>query len=154
MKLMLTLALSLSLMGCATFKMRPTPGFVQLEDQEEYDYRSANAEGVVIAVRAMPNRPSGGLAFWTAAIDMRLRREGYTAREALAVRTDQGMQGRQIRYERVEQGVTYHYWMTVFVKPGGFMSKSRVFTIEAGGDDQTFPPATRTIERTIRAFRV
>lgn len=154
---LLTLALALSLgaaaTGCATFKMRPVHGFVELEDQEEYDYRSANADGVVIAVRAMPNRPAGGLAFWTAAIDTRLRREGYVARQAVPVRTDQGLHGRQIRYERVEQGVTYHYWMTVFVKPGGFLSKSRVFTIEAGGDDQTFPPAIPAVERTIHAFR-
>jgi len=140
--------------GCATFKMRPVHGFVELEDQQEYDYRSANADGVVIAVRAMPNRPAGGLAFWTAAIDTRLRRQGYEARQALDVQTDQGLQGRQIRYERVEQGVTYHYWMTVFVKPGAFLSKSRVFTIEAGGDDQTFPPAARAVERTIRGLRV
>ena len=140
--------------GCATFKMRPIHGFVELEDQEEYDYRSANADGVVIAVRAMPNRPSGGLAFWTAAIDTRLRRQGYDPRQALSVRTRQGLQGRQIRTVRVEQGVQYHYWVTVFVKPGGFMSKSRVFTIEAGGDEQTFPPAQRAVERTIRDFRV
>ena len=139
--------------GCATFKMRPVQGFVRLEDQEEYDYRSANADGVVIAVRAMPNRPAGGLAFWTAAIDTRLRRQGYDPHEAVNVRTDQGLHGRQIRYVRVEQGVQYHYWLTVFVTPGGFLSKSRVFTIEAGGDDQTFPPAQRAVEQTIRDFR-
>ena len=140
--------------GCATFKMRPVHGFVELEDQEEYDYRSANADGVVIAVRAMPNQPSGGLSFWTASIDTRLRRQGYAARQALDVRTEQGLRGRQIRYERVEQGVTYHYWLTVFVKSGGFLSKSRVFTVEAGGDDQTFPPAQRAVERAIRGLRV
>lgn len=154
--LTLTLALMLgaTATGCATFKMRPVHGFVELEDQEEYDYRSANADGVVIAVRAMPNRPAGGLAFWTAAIDARLRREGYAARASVPVRTAQGLQGRQIRYEREEQGVTYHYWLTVFVKQGGFLSKSRVFTIEAGGDDQTFPPAMQAVERTIHDFRV
>lgn len=147
------LALGTVMTGCATFKMRPVHGFVELEDQEEYDYRSANADGVVIAVRAMPNRPAGGLAFWTAAIDGRLRRQGYAARQIVPVRTEQGLRGRQIRYERVEQGVTYHYWLTVFVKPGGFLSTSRVFTIEAGGDDQTFPPAIQAVERTIRSFR-
>ena len=153
MKIIALCALALVADGCATFRMRTASGFVELDDQEEYDYRSANADGVVIGVRAMPNYPRGGLGFWTASIDARLRRQGYQATRSSWVETAAGLRGRQMRYERVESGVTYHYWVTVFVRDGALLRKSRVFCIEAAGDDQTFPPAIPALQRTIRAFR-
>ncbi|MBI2897350.1 MAG: hypothetical protein HYY06_27580 [Deltaproteobacteria bacterium] len=139
--------------SCASFHLRTATGFVELEDQDDYDLRATSAEGVVVSVRKMPNRPRGSLAFWTGAVDERLQREGYAPVSLRAVRTESGLAGRQIRYERVRSGVTYHYWVTVFVTEGGFLSRSRVFLVEAGGDQFTFPQAERDVERTIRSFR-
>lgn len=139
--------------SCASFQLRTASGFVELEDQDDYDLRAASAEGVVVAVRKMPNRPRGSLTFWTRAVDERLQREGYAPESSRAIRTTSGLRGQQIRYTRVSSGVTYHYWVTVFVTDGAFLSPSRVFLVEAAGDQFTFPPAQRDVERTIRSFR-
>lgn len=139
--------------SCASFHLRTATGFVELEDQDDYDLRAASADGVVVAVRKMPNRPHGSLTFWTRAVDERLQREGYSPASGRTIRTTSGLVGRQVRYTRVSAGVTYHYWITVFVTDGAFLSPSRVFLVEAGGDQFTFPPAQREVERTIRSFR-
>jgi hypothetical protein len=125
----------LLLVACAACGPRVTmatpPGFAVLKDQQEYLYRAATADGVALAVRAERNEPHGNLAFWAKALDHQLRRIGYTPDGPAAdVRTTGGLPGREARYTRTENGRKYRFWLAVFV------TDSRVWVVEAGGDDE------------------
>jgi hypothetical protein len=140
---------TLSLTGCGTGLSMATPnGFAELEDQQSYDYRATNAEGVVIAVRREDNDPAGDLAFWSGALDAHLRRAGYRAVEAKPVEAVGGMQGKQLRYTIERSGREHVFWLTVFV------TESEVITIEAGGDVAFFGGVEKSVTRAIASLNV
>ena len=68
---------------------------------------------------------------------------------ARAVQTQQGMRGVQIRYLRAVGGRPHRYWATLFVRPGGFLRRAKIYIVEAGGDAETFDRAAPQVERTI-----
>jgi hypothetical protein len=145
---LLALALAATAAGCGPgFGLKTPDGFVELEDQKEYDYRATTAQGVVLAVRSEPNRPKGNLAFWTDAIDLKLRAMGYEAVEAKDVKTKSGATGKQLRYKRALYDRPHTFWLTVFVTPGD------VYVIEAGGDTRDFDKAKDTILAAIEGFK-
>lgn len=120
--------------GCGpSVALQTPPGFAVLPKQTEYLYRAANADGVVLAVRAEDNKPTGNLDFWSEALDRQLLNVGYKADgKAEDVKSASGIPGRRMKYTRENQGRTYRYWMTVFV------TDTRVFCVEAGGDQDRF----------------
>ena len=125
----------LLLVACAACGPRATiqtpAGFAVLQDQEEYVYRAATADGVALSVRAEKNEPRGNLDFWSAALDHQLRRVGYTPDgPAAEVHTSGGLTGREARYTRSENGRKYRFWIAVFV------TDRRVWVVEAGGDEE------------------
>jgi hypothetical protein len=127
----------LLLLACAACGPRATvqtpPGFAVLDDQKEYVYRAASADGVVVAVRAEKNEPKGNLDFWAEALDQKLRHGGYVPEgPPAAVRTAAGLPGREARYTHVQGGHKYRFWFAVFV------TESRVWVVEAGGDEEGF----------------
>ena len=73
----LALAL-LALAGCGRpFTPATPPGFVDLGDNyPDGEYRATTADGAVIGVRAYDNEPRGELAFWTRALENRMRESG------------------------------------------------------------------------------
>ena len=144
--LALTLAASAALASatCGPSVAMQTPdGFVELEDQEDYDYRATTAQGVVIGVRAQPNQPRGSLDFWVDAIDLKLRGQGYSAEGKSEVKTANGVPGRQIRYAFTYDGRPHTFWLTVFV------TGSAVYCIEAGGDARSFEKVKDAVSRGI-----
>jgi len=134
--------------GCGPgFGVKTPDGFVELDDQEEYAYRATSAEGVVLGVRAEPNRPKGNLGFWTNALDLKLRRIGYEAVDAKEVKTKSGATGKQIRYKRMIYDRPHTYWMTVFV------TDADVFVVEVGGDAREFDKSKDAITSAIESFK-
>lgn len=134
--------------------MNTPAGFARLDDQDDYDYRSVSADGVVVAVRALHNRPQAGLAFWSRAVDERLRSQGYTPVGAPTdVQSADGVAGRQFAYGRVIDGRAHGYSVTVFVTDGGFLRAARVYVLEAGGDREVFDRATAAVQAVVRTFR-
>ena len=121
-----------------------------VEDQKEYDYRATSAEGVVLGVRAEKNEPRGNIDFWADALDRQLRRGGYVAEgEVKEVRTASGLNGRELKYTRVENGRKYRFWMTVFV------TEKRVWVVEAGGDADRFKEKTQlAVQRAIESLGI
>lgn len=135
MKLMMLSALvALSSAACAPRASITAPaGFAVLEDQKEYVYRAATADGVVIAVRAEKHDPHGSLDFWAEVLDSQLRRNGYALEGAASdVRASGGLPGKLTRYTRTDGGRKYRFWTAVFV------TADRVWVVEAGGDDARF----------------
>ncbi len=139
---------ALAMAGCHSGAQLQAPdGFAQLDGQKSYDWRAASAQGVVLAVRTEPNEPRANVDFWADAIDVRLRRQGYTAEARKDVKSANGSDGKQLRYSRVEDGRTYRYWLTVFV------NNDRVYVVEAGGDRDSFDPAEKLVERAVLTVR-
>lgn len=137
------------LAGCGSGLNVATPdGFAELEDQEAYDYRATNAEGVVLAVRREDNKPFGDLSFWSGALDAHLRRSGYTAVEAKPVEAPDGLKGTQLRYNIERSGRTHAFWLTVFV------TADEVITIEAGGDVAFFEGVEKSVTQAIATLHV
>ncbi len=148
--LILTVALGASAGGCASFHMTTPAGFAELDDNDDFDYRATNAEGVVVAVRSERNRLRGNLEFWSRAVDERLRSQGYVPEaEPRPVQNSSGLRGVQLRYARDYAGRPLRYWVTVFVRDSGFLRPSRVFVVEAGGDREVFERAVPAVERAI-----
>ena len=123
-------------------------GFAELEKQKRYEYRAANAQGVVLAVRREANEPRGDLAFWSGAVDAQLRRAGYTALSANEVETATGVTGRQIRYKIVRHNREHAFWVSVFVL------ENAVITVEVGGDHAFFDQLEKPIEAAIQSLRL
>lgn len=139
---------ALCVAGChPSAQLQAPDGFAQLEGQKSYEWRAASAQGVVLAVRTEANEPRANVDFWTDAIDLRLRRQGYAAEARKDVKSSNGADGKQLRYSRVEDGRTYRYWLTVFV------TSDRVYVVEAGGDKDSFDPAEKTVERAVLTVR-
>jgi hypothetical protein len=146
---MLVLAATTSLVGCGSGLQMATPdGFAELEDQEKYDYRATNSEGVVLAVRREDNNPSGDLAFWSGALDAHLLRAGYKAVSAKPVEAPDGLKGTQLRYSIERNGREHAFWLTVFV------TDTEVITIEAGGDIAFFDGVEKSVTQAITTLRV
>jgi hypothetical protein len=104
--------------ACTNFTAATPPGFVELDDQELYDYRATSADGIVIGVRELDNDPEGGLDFWARAVENQLRnRGGYALIETRAVKSKDGVTGKQFRFGHDESGTPHLYYLTVFVTP-------------------------------------
>ena len=147
-RLLLCMTIAASLMGCARgFEIATPDGFAELDD-ERYDYRATNAEGVVLGVRKKANEPQGDLTFWSGAVDAHLRRQGYAAVKHVDLESASGIRGKQLRYERHLGGRAHAYWITVFV------TDASVITVEAGGDEAFFEGKKTAVEKAIRSLAI
>lgn len=147
---MILLACVLS--GCATFSMDTPGAFIELEEEySSYGYRSASADGVVVAVRDLENERRGTLEFWSEAIRNRMREgQGYALLEESDVQARGGLRGKQMRFGRDANGTSYIYWVTVFARTEG--RKPRLWIIEAGGETELFEPRQQDVEAIIASF--
>ena len=145
----LTLALAaLALGGCATTSLQTPAGFAAQPDDDHYEYRASDGEGVVLAVRREKNQPRGDLRFWTSALDVKLRQAGYQALSLEEVASADGIEGRQIRYALSFEGRELSFWVTLFV------TSKRVVIVEAGGDSELFDAKTEAVEQAIASLTV
>jgi hypothetical protein len=138
------LAASLLATACGpSVALQTPPGFAVLPKQTEYLYRAASADGVVLAVRVEDNKPTGNLDFWSDVLDRQLQQVTYKPDgKPEDVKSASGIPGRRMKYTRENQGRTFRYWVTVFV------TESRVFFVEAGGDQDRFKgKALETIQK-------
>lgn len=140
------LALALTTAACSKASLVTPPQFAAV-DGSDYDFRATTAQGIVIAARTEKNKPEANLGFWTRAVDLRMKRDGYTAYAEKPFKTDAGLEGTQLRYTHKDAGRTMRYWLTVFA------TESKVYLVEAGGDEEDFAPAEAEIERAIRSLR-
>jgi hypothetical protein len=114
--------------ACTNFTAVTPRGFVELDDQELYDYRATSADGLVVGVRELDNDPRGELGFWARAIENQLRdRGGYALLETRAVKSKDRIVGRQFRFGHDEGKTPHLYYLTVFV------TRKTIQIVEIGG---------------------
>lgn len=134
--------------GCGnSFEAMTPPGFVELEDQEAYDYRATNADGLVLAVREIDHEPKGEMAFWTRAIENRMRqRGGYALIGTKDVKSKNGLDGKQLRFGHDESGTPHLYYVTVFI------TDDHIFLVEAGGTKELMNKHSTDVDTAVSNF--
>jgi hypothetical protein len=140
----------LPLLGCGHHFETTTPaGFVELEDQEAYEYRATTADGLVIAVREIDHEPKGETAFWVRAIENRMRqRGGYALLGTRDVKSKSGLDGKQLKFGHDESGKPHLYTVTLFV------TESHIFLLEAGGTKELMESGSAGLDQFVEGFRV
>jgi hypothetical protein len=154
-----TLAVTAALLSNASLQVgcgRPyepaTPsGFVDLGedryDQDTHEYRASTADGVVLGVRAYDNDPEVDLTLVGRALENRLRLgQGYALLEKKEVSARDGTKGVQLRFGHDEGSGPHLYLVTVFI------TKDRVFVLEAGGKRELFEKAQASIDWSVKNF--
>lgn len=145
-KLVSLLLLSL-LVGCHHHTLHAPSDFVVLEESPPYATRAVSAQGVVIGVREIDNDPRANAAFWLSAVRTQLLEgRGYALLAAKDVRASSGQPGKQLRLGREQNGEQYLYWLTVFV------TKQRLYLVEAGARRDRFEEAQPEIERSLASL--
>ncbi len=132
--------------GCGPSPEAKVPeGFARVEAGDEFAFRTANSDGVVVGVRAVDNDPAGDLTFWSSALTKRLERRGYAEEgKARAVESKDGQRGMLHTFKTDAGGRTHLYWLGVYV------TEDDVFVVEATGDAEVLDATTRAkVEATI-----
>jgi hypothetical protein len=144
-----TLLFALALTGCGhSFEAATPPGFVELDDQHDYDYRATTADGLVIAVREIDNDPKGAMEFWTRAIENTMRqRGGYALLGTHDVKDKNGLAGKQLRFGHDENGTPHLYYVTVF------LTDKTIFLLEAGGTKELVEKHATEIAYAVENFQ-
>jgi hypothetical protein len=133
--------------GCTTFRASTPAGFVELADQERYEYRATTHDGVVLSVRSLDNDPRGDEAFWTRAVELRLRHQGgYALLDNRAVSAQHGLTGRQLRFGHDEGARPHLYQVTLFV------THKRIYLLEAGGSRDAVQRESAKLEAFVAKF--
>jgi hypothetical protein len=150
--LMLVIAATMALAASACgrpFDVKTAPGFVELENQHEFDYRATTPEGVVVGVRVVEDEKRGDLAFWTQAVTLQMRdASGYALLDSADVTSGDGTKGRLLKFGHDEDDKPYVYWVSIFP------AQSRLFLVEAGGQKELFERARANVESTMKSVRV
>ena len=140
------------IVGCGKpFKVQTAPGFVELENQEtwEYQYRATSPEGVVFAVKTIDvAEDKADLDFWTKAVTLQLRDvQGYALLDSKDITSLDGTKGKTLRFGHDEDGKPFDYWLTLYI------AQSRLFLVEAGGAKdhfQRFQPSVEWMEKSVK----
>jgi len=149
--LMLSLAAasSLATAGCGrSFVPATPPGFVDLGDTyPEGEYRATTADGAVIGIRAFDNDPKGELAFWSRALENRMRETGgYALLKKSAVTSRDGLVGTELDFGHDEGRTPHLYRIALFV------TDKKIFVIEAGGAKPEMERQASQIDWAIKGF--
>ncbi len=133
--------------GGATFQ---TPNkFAKLEQNERYEQRATNPQGVVVAVRKIKLAEPASLSFWSEAVTQRLRGgEGYALLGEKDVKAKSGHDGKLLYFGRDQNGHTFDYWVAIFP------DHKRLYLLEAGGRRDRFESAKAEVERAISSLSI
>lgn len=131
--------------GGASFQ---TPNkFAKLEDNQRYEQRATNPQGVVVAVRKIKLVEPASIAFWSEAVTQRLRGgQGYALIGEKDVKAKSGHSGKLMYFGRDQNGHTFDYWVAVFP------DHKKLYVLEAGGRRDRFEQAKGEVERAIASL--
>jgi hypothetical protein len=150
MKRILIAAL-LVLAGCKAVTVRAAPGFVELADDPNYDFRAVAPEGVAVAARVvkLSDRDPMDVAFWERSVGLRMRElDGYALLGAKDVVGADAVPGRELTFGHDEDGKPYVYRIRVFVVG------KKLLVVEAGGSREQMDRFAAGVESMLAAVKV
>jgi hypothetical protein len=104
-----------------------TPWYLRFTSGDEYPYRSASADGIVLGIRHFENDPSGTLPYWTEALKRRLEARGhYELVSSEDVKNDEGVPGKRLVFAH-RAAAPQAYRITLY------LHDDTLFLVEAGG---------------------
>lgn len=140
---------ALLLAACTNFTAITPKGFVELDEQDLYDYRATTADGLVIGVRELDNEPQGELDFWARAIENQLRNNGgYALLETREIKSKDGVTGKQFRFGHDEGKTPHLYYVAVFVTP------DTIQLVEIGGTKELVTKHAAEVDYAVANFSV
>lgn len=141
---------SLAAAGCGrSFVAATPPGFVDLGDgYPDGEYRATTADGAVLGVRAFDNEPKGELAFWSRALENRMRETGgYALLEKRSITSRGGLVGSELVFGH-DEGSTPHLYRVVL-----FVTDKKIFVLEAGGAKAEMDRQAAQIDWAFKGFQ-
>jgi hypothetical protein len=148
--LCLAVAASLAAAGCGrSFVPATPPGFVDLGDNyPDGEYRATTADGAVLGIRAFDNEPKGELAFWSRALENRMRENGgYALLAKRSVTSSGGLVGAGLDFGH-DEGSTPHLYRVVL-----FVTDKKIFVLEAGGAKAEMDRQATQIDWAFKGFQ-
>jgi hypothetical protein len=144
------IGLVLSLAACGRpFKVETAPGFVELENQTDYAYRSTTPEGVVFGIRVVEDEKRGDLGFWTRALTLQMHDvSGYALLGTEDVKALDGTPGKLLKFGHDEDNKPYSYWLAIY------MAQDRLFLVEAGGTKEQTDRLRPQVEWMLKSVKV
>lgn len=146
----LLLVSALSATACGKpFDVKTASGFVELENQADYAYRSTTPEGVVFGIRVVPDEKRGDLAFWSRALTLQMRDVSeYALLDTSDVKSLDGTAGKLLKFGHDEDAKPYSYWLAIF------MAQDRLYLVEAGGSKEQTDRFRPQIEWMMKSVKV
>jgi hypothetical protein len=141
---------SLAAAGCGrSFVPATPPGFVDLGDNyPDGEYRATTADGAVLGIRAFDNEPKGELAFWSRALENRMRENGgYALLQKRSVTSNGGLVGAELDFGHDEGNTPHLYRVALFV------TDKKIFVLEAGGAKAEMERQAAQIDWAIKGFQ-
>jgi hypothetical protein len=149
--LIVALAGALAGPACKPVSARAAPGFVELSDDANYDFRAVAPEGVAVAARAvkLADKDPTDVAFWERSVALRMRElDGYALLGTKDAAGADGVTGRELTFGHDEDGKPYVYRIRVFVVRG------RLLVLEAGGAREQMERMAGAVEWMLGQVRV
>jgi hypothetical protein len=138
--------------GCGRpVEARAAPGFVELHDDPNYDFRAVAPEGAAVAARAikLTDTDPVDVSFWERSLALRMRElDGYALVSTTDVVDRNGIKGRELTFGHDEDGKPYVYRVRVFVTRG------RLLVVEAGGSREQMQRLGAGVEQMLGEVRV
>jgi hypothetical protein len=140
--------------GCQTYDVKTPDNMVAVEKSDR-EYVAMTHDGVVVRALVHEQGDSdegvgvAGHDFWVKSVRERMRtRGGYALIEETEVRSANGHRGTRMKFGRDQQGMTYLYWLTIFV------TEQNVHIIDAGGPKEQFEAAQAAVEQALSSYVV
>ncbi len=123
--------------------------FIQVEKEDLGDYvmRNVSADGVVVALRTMPNMENGTLAFWSKAMINELTGRGYNLVSNEEVKSTSGLPGSLLTFSTSSRGSEFAYVLGLYVK------NDTVIVAEAGGKASNVKEVEQEIRKSLLSVR-
>jgi hypothetical protein len=145
--------------SCDSFKPNTPEGFVAFEDitakhwwqthdtRSGYDYRAITPDGVVLAIRRFENDPKASIAYWSEAVQQRLRANGsYRVDSERDLSNHQGIPGHELTL-KLGEGAAEQIYRVSLIEHGKW-----IYVLESGGSSAKVAQRTAAIDQAVQGI--
>lgn len=129
--LWLPVAAACLMQGCA--RIDPPIGYIEVKDQQRYDFKAVSPRNNVIALKSRPNESrDADLDFWAKAVEyQKVEIDGMKLAGRERIKSGHGLDGVLFDFESGEGQTKITYLVALYVTP------TRIVTVEATGPTES-----------------